>query len=474
METQSHNILTGINYFFFGYFVIINMIYMFLLALAARVVWAYRNRVDIEEGIGLPDAFAKPFSVIVPAYNEEVNIVETTRTLLSLEHPEHEVIICSDGSEDETLQRLITEFELEEVDVSCPVPGFEEKIRGIYFSRSDHKLMVIDKGNTGKADSLNTAQQWSRYPYLCAVDADSMLASDSMSRMMQDFVAVPGIVACGGIIRISNGSIIQNGRIKELRVPEGMLERIQIVEYFRAFLFGRIGMDRLNALLIISGAFGVFRRDALDAVNGWLPSAIGEDMELVIKIQKHIRDKNLKQHVTFSPYPVCWTEVPATLEQLGTQRDRWQRALSQCIIQYFPLFLNPRYGAVGIIAYPYFLLFEFLSAPIELVGYPFIIICFIAGIIEIPFLVIFVTVAGMWGLCISAASLLLAEISFQRYVKRKAAATLGFAAFCENFGYRQIHAYWRCRGMVKYFMTGNLEWGHMQRKGYKHLEGDNQ
>lgn len=466
METQSHSFMLYVNAVFFWYFVLLNMIYMFLLALSANYLQKYKNMVNITVGVKLPDEFAKPFSVIVPAYNEEVHIVDAVNSLLALDYPEHEVVVCNDGSTDNTLKILIDSFALEKVDVSCPDPKYDTRIRGVYFSRNEHRLIVVDKHNTGKADALNTANQFSRYPYICAVDADSILASDSMNRLMHDFVAVPGTVARGGVVRLSNGSIVENGSIKEPRVPERMLEKIQVVEYFRAFLFGRLGLQKLNALLIISGAFGVFRRDILDAVQGWLPTAIGEDMELVVKIQKLIRDNKLQLKVGYSAYPVCWTQAPATLKQLGIQRDRWQRALSQCMIKYYKLLFNPRYGTLGLIGYPFFFIFEFLSAPLEFVGYPIIIVSYINGTLDLPFFLLFIGVACMWGLCISSASLLLAETSFKRYKLRGSIMSLFFAAFCENFGYRHIHAYWRLRGMIKYFVFGDLGWGKLDRIKY--------
>ncbi len=472
METQSPELMHYVNGLFFWYFVALNTIYLILLAIASKEIWAYKNLGNIEAGLKLPDEFSKPFSVLVPAFNEEVHIVESVKALLVLDYPEHEVVVCNDGSEDNTLQSLIDNFNLKKVDVTCPKPEYDEFIRAVYFSESEHRLMVIDKVNTGKAHSLNVGHEFSRYPYICSVDADSILAPDSMQRMMQDFVAAPGTAARGGVVRLSNGSVIENSRLKELRVPERMLEKIQVVEYYRAFLFGRMGLHKLNALLIISGAFGVFRRDIIEAVDGWMPGAVGEDMELVVKIQKYIKDHKLNLRVGYSPYPVCWTEAPATLKQLGIQRDRWQRALSQCMMKYKSLFFNPKYGAVGMIGYPFFFIFEFLGAPLEFIGYPMVIILYITGNIELPFFLMFIAVASLWGMCISSLSLMLAETSFKRYNFKGSANSLFFAAFCENFGYRHIHAFWRVRGMFKYFIQGDTKWGSVERIGYNAKQED--
>lgn len=459
-------IAININSCFFWYFVALNTIYMVLLSLASHQLESYMNMVDVEIGMSLPDELAKPFSVLVPAFNEEVHIVDSALSLLNMSYPEHEVIICNDGSEDSTLELLIKAFDMAKVDVECPDPKHDAAIRGVYFSRSNYRLMVIDKVNTGKADSLNVAAAFSRYPYLCSVDADSLLAPESMRRMMNDFVAVPNTVARGGVVRLSNGSVIEHSTIKEVRTPKSILEKIQVVEYFRAFLFGRLGFQKLDSLLIISGAFGVFRRDIIDRVNGWLPTAVGEDMELVVKIQKLVREEKMNAKVGYSPYPVCWTEAPSTLQQLGQQRDRWQRALSQCVIKYRTLFMNPKYGKLGLFGFPFVVIFEFLGAPIEVIGYPMIIASYIAGTMDFPSFLLFLGVGFFWGTTLSSFSLLLAEKSFKRYRMKGAALDLYVAAICENFGFRQIHAYWRLRGMVKYFFLRDARWNKLQRKSY--------
>lgn len=466
MATPLHEtVMFVINGTFFWYFVALNTIYMIVLALAARQMSNYINTVSVESGLNLPDEFAKPFTVLVPAYNEEVHIVDSATALLDMDYPEHEVIICNDGSTDRTLAVLIDAFKLEKVDVQCSDASYDEKIRGVYFSPLNYRLMVVDKVNTGKADTLNAGSRFSRYPYLCAVDADSILSGDSMSRMMKDFVAIPGTVARGGVVRLSNGCDISKSEVRQIRIPDKMIEKIQVVEYFRAFLFGRMGFQKLDALLIISGAFGVFRRDVLDAVNGWMPEAVGEDMELVVKIQRYIRDRRMDAKVGYSPYPVCWTEAPSTLHQLGLQRDRWHRALSQCMMRHISLLFNPRYGSLGLIGYPYFFVFELLSAPIEFIGYPMVLAGYIMGTIDLPFFILFFAVALLWGTTISSFSLLLAETSFKRYRMKGAAFDLFVAAVCENFGYRQIHAYWRVRGMVKYFLFRDKGWSHLKRAG---------
>ncbi len=466
MENLIHNSLVIADSLFFWYFVVLNVFYLVLLAIAALAVSDYRNRMRVQRGVSVPEEYQKPFSILVPAYNEALQIVESVNALLALEYPEHEVIICNDGSTDGTLQLLIDAFELEKVNIQSPVPEYQKTIRGVYYSRKDYRLVVIDKANSGKAATLNVSESFSRYPYVCSIDADSLLSSDSMKQLMQEFVVAPMTVAAGGIIRLSNGSVIKDGRIVELKIPEATVERIQVVEYFRSFLFGRIGMERMNVLMIISGAFGVFRRDILHKVHGWMTSAIGEDMELVISMQRLIHDQKLKSRIGFAPYPVCWTQAPDSFKALGVQRDRWQRALVQSMFSNMGLFFNPRYGALGMLGFPYFFMFEMMGALVEFIGYPLIIISFILGYVNFPFLLLFLSISLVWGMCISTLSLVLAEQSFRRYSSPGSVRNLVIAAFFENFGYRQMHAYWRVKGMVKYIFKGRGEWGRIERRKY--------
>lgn len=474
MQILFHDIiLVFFNHMIFWYFVVLNLFYFLLLVLAAITLNEYRNRMRAERGISLPEEFKRPFSILVPAHNEELYIVESVKALLSMDYPEFEVIVCNDGSTDRTLDVLIKAYDLEKTDIELPEQYSDVQLNGVYFSKKDYRFVVVDVNkNSGKAASLNISSAYSRYPYVCAVDADCLLSSDSMEKLMQEFAAVPGTMAVGGIVRILNGCEVADGTITKLKRPKSMIEKIQIVEYFRAFLFGRIGMARINILMIISGAFGVFRRDMLDKAGGWTKNAIGEDIELVINLQQLIHDHKLKNRICFAPYPVCWTEVPFTVKVLGSQRDRWQRALTQCMFRHIKLFFNPFYGVVGLVGYPYYFIFELMGALIEFVGYFVVIAAFILGFINTAYFFIFLAIAFFCGLCISCASLVLAEMSFSRYQEPKAMRDLLVAAFLENFGYRQLHAYWRTKGMFRYFFKKTTDWGPMKRAGFirKHDE----
>ncbi len=468
MLTVFHSVLYASDVFVFWYFVALNAIYMILLGIAAKAMYEYNEERRIERGVALPPEFMKPFSVIMPAFNEELAIIDSVTALLQLDYPEFEVLVCNDGSTDKTLDLLKEHFTLEKVEVEKMDRYPCGPVKAVYFSRKDPKLVVIDKENRGKPDALNTAACFSRYPYICSVDADSLLARDSMTKLMHGFVAVPGSVAVGGVVRLANGAKLEKGQIRELGMPRNMVERIQIVEYFRAFLFGRVGFSRLNVLLIISGAFGVFRQDILEQIKGWNRKAIGEDMELVVHMQKLVSQTNNRLKIIFAPDPVCWTQAPSTLGLLSIQRDRWQRALTQCLTKNINMFFNLKYRNIGMIGYPYYFIFELLGAVIEFIGYPLVIMSFILGIIDLRFFLLFIAVALVWGLCISVTSLTLAELSYKRYPGRKALWQLLQAALYENFGYRQLHAYWRFKGMIRYIFGKKADWGEVHRYRFEH------
>ena len=465
MLTVFHSAVYISDWFVFWYFVFLNAIYTLLIAIAAREMLRYANERKIQHMVSLPPEFMKPYSVLVPAFNEEISIIESVKALLNLDYPEYEVIVCNDGSTDGTMAVLKEAFRLEKVDVEKEDRFPCGHIKDVYYSRAYARLMVIDKENGGKSDALNAAASFGRYPYVCAVDADSLLSEDSMGKLMQRFVAVPGSIAVGGVVRLSNGAVLKDSRITQLKMPRNMTERIQIVEYFRAFLFGRVGLAKMNVLMIISGAFGVFRQDVLSMIGGWDRKAIGEDMELVVRLQKFI-DRH-KQKIVFAPEPVCWTQAPRTLGMLSIQRDRWQRALLQCLIKHAGMLFNPRYGMIGLIGFPYYFFFELLGAVIEFLGYPLVIGSFILGIINLKFFLLFMGIAILWGLCISVTALVLAELSYRRYPGRVALWQLIQAAFYENFGYRQLHSFWRFKGMVRYLFFGRkTEWGQRLRQGF--------
>jgi cellulose synthase/poly-beta-1,6-N-acetylglucosamine synthase-like glycosyltransferase len=456
-------LLYYLNYFVLIYFVLINLVYSILLIFSLIAIRKYNLEYSLSFGTNLSDNLLKPFSILVPAYNEENVIVECVKSFLRLDYPEYEVVVCNDGSKDNTLNILIDAFNLVEVDFEISKRYPCKEIKKVYYSKTEKNLIVVDKVNGGKADALNAAGNCASYPYIAAVDADSLLSGDSLKKIMQLFSSNPNTVAVGGIIRVSNGCKIENGEVLNVVMPKNLLEQIQVVEYLRAYLFGRMGWSYLKSLLIISGAFGVFRQDLVQKVKGWNTKSIGEDMELVVDLHKYNIENKLNKKIEFAPDPVCWTQVPSDIKSLSNQRDRWQRGLMETIFKNISILFNYKFKRLGFIAMPYFLFFELLSCVIEMLAYPLLLISFYLNIVNVTFFWIFLTLALIWGLFLTYFTIFLEEISYSRYKSWKDFFKLFFAGFIENFGYRQIHSYWRFRGFIKYLLRFKPTWGEIKR-----------
>jgi cellulose synthase/poly-beta-1,6-N-acetylglucosamine synthase-like glycosyltransferase len=460
-------VLTVSSIIAFAYFAILNATYLVFTAIAWRDVTRYRRArayAAVEEVFASP--LTPPISVIVPAFNEEAGIVESIRSLLSLRYPEFEVIVVNDGSADRTLGKLAEAFELLPVRKALRGTIPTARVRAAYTSRRYRDLWVIDKENGGgKADAINAGVNAARYPYFCVLDADAMLEEDALLRVAKPMLDDPDLVAAtGGIVRIVNGSRVDHGRVLEVGLPKSWLATVQVVEYFRAFLVGRIGWSRMRSLLIISGAFGLFRRNLVEAAGGFSTSTVAEDLELVVRLHGHLRERGEEYRIAFVPDPVAWTEAPEDLRSLRGQRSRWQRGLAQALWQHRHMAGNRRYGAVGLVAFPYFILFELLGPLIELLGYAIVIASAALGALSLAFLGAFFAAAVLVGFFLSLSALALEEFSFRRYVRGREVGRLLVAAVIENFGYRQLLALWRTRALVE-LARGRHGWGDMQRRG---------
>jgi len=458
------------NYMILYYFVVIVTIYIILNILSFATLYKYTRKVKFVE---LKDVFRlhnyKPITVIVPAYNEENCIVESVKSLLQLEYPDYQLIVVNDGSSDETLNELIKNFQLKNVSFSPYYEINSNPIKDVYLSPTFPKLLVIDKDNHGKADSINAAINISKNPLITVIDADSILERDCLLKIARPFTENENIVAVGGIVRIANGCKVNHGYIEEVGLSKSWLARFQVVEYLRAFLFGRIGFDVLNSILITSGAFSCFRRDALISVGGFLSGSIGEDMEIIVRMHKELRKKNPKVRITFIPDPVCWTEAPETLKTLESQRSRWQKGTMDSIRLHKDMFLNPKYKWLGMIVFPYYVIFEVFGPFIEITGYMVFVISLLLGIVPLNFAIAFFTVAFLYGVVLSTLAVCLEELTFKRYANAKHLIILMITALLENFGYRQMIAYWRFKGFIEY-LFGRRNWGKMEKKGFNNKE----
>ena len=461
------NIILGFNIAFLSYFIAINGIYFILLIISYFTVLRYRRRIQHEQWRRIIQSpLTVPVSIIAPAYNEELSIDESVKSLLMLEYPEFEVIVVNDGSTDKTLEKLKIAFNLHPIPADIEEKVLCKQILGIYRSPDNPNLVVVDKINGGKADAQNAGINVSRYPLICIIDADSLIEGGALLRVTKPFLERPGkVVAVGGIVRVANGCTVEAGRVVRIGLSRAWLPLIQTVEYLRAFLFGRSGWSALHSLLIISGAFGFFRKDTVIAIGGYRRGSLGEGMELVVRMHRYLREQKQEYEMHFLPDPVCWTEVPESLKILGRQRNRWQRGLIESLSIHRKMMLNPRYGVIGMVAFPYFVFFEMLAPVVELLGYIIIPLSYALGIIDFPFFALFLAVAILLGVTLSTLSVVLEELSFRRYPKTSDIAKLVAAAFLEHFGYHQLTLCWRVKGFWDYF-SGKTAWGRMERKGF--------
>jgi cellulose synthase/poly-beta-1,6-N-acetylglucosamine synthase-like glycosyltransferase len=450
----------------FVYFAALNGLYVVFTLVAWDDVTRHLRRRRFD---AIDEAFASPLTpgitIVLPAYNEEAGIIESVRSLLSLRYPKLELVVVSDGSTDGTLERLTEAFDLRPIRKALRTGLVTRPVRAAYVSRRHPELWAIDKQNGGKADAINAGVNAARHPYVCAVDADALLEEDALLRVARPILDDPDLVAAtGGIVRIANGCSIDHGRVVAVGLPASRLATLQVVEYFRAFLIGRVGWSRLNALLIISGAFGLFRRELVEEAGGWSTTTVGEDVELVVRLHRLLRARRVAYKVAFVPDPVCWTEAPEDLATLGRQRRRWHRGLAQTLWRHRALVGNPRYGMFGLFALPYFVVFELLGPLIELVGPPATIGWWATGKLSTLFLVEFLIVAFLLGILLSVAALALEEFSFRRHPSGREVARLVLYAIVENVGYRQLNDLWRLFAFVELARRKHT-WGVQRRRG---------
>lgn len=462
---QFVNFMEPAEWIFIGYFLAVNLTYILLVLISFFYIRHQQNYYQVFNLKGLFNSnLYKPVSILSPAYNEEVNIIASVEALLQLHFSDFEVVVINDGSTDNTLKLLIDHFELYEIDKPVELPIDHKPIKKVYRSATYPELKVVDKENGRKADALNAGINVASKDLICSIDADSILEPDVLLKLLKAFMEEEGVVAVGGIVRIANGCTIEDNIVKKVDLPKSYLGRIQTVEYLRSFLFGRVGWDYLDSLLIISGAFGVFDKKAVVEVGGYLHDTVGEDMELVVRLHRHFKEKGESYRIRFLPEPVCWTEVPENWSVLGRQRNRWQRGLADTMMRHKKMLLNPKYGRLGMLAMPYFFFIEMLGPVIELLGFTYFLMVLFLGGFNSTFVLLFLTASVFLGMVLSVTSVLCEELSFRRYPTMGNIANLTLYAFLENIGYRQIHTWWRFKGLVD-FLKGDKQWGVMTRTG---------
>lgn len=407
-------------------------------------------------------------SVIAPAYNESKTIIDNVRTLLSLYYNNFEIIIVNDGSTDDTFSKIREAYELVRVNYYFDYRIPCERIRGVYRSKnpSFNRLTVIDKNNGGKADSLNAGINICRSQLLVAIDADSIIEADSILKLVKPFLEEKDkkVIGTGGVIRIVNSCEVDKGFIRKIHLPVKFLPRLQVLEYTRAFLLGRMAWSHLDGLMLISGAMGMFDRETVIRSGGYSTKTVGEDMELVLRMRRYMADNDVPYEVTYIPDPLCWTEVPADLRSMKRQRTRWTRGLIESLWTHRKMLMGKKYGRLGFLGYPYWLFFEWAAPLIAFLGMVYTVTLVIAGKLNWPFFLLLFAFVYTFAVSLSTWAVLFEEITFHKYSRKREVLKLLATALAEPFFY-PVHTYFAVKGNIDY-LRGKKGWGSASRGGF--------
>ncbi|EMA63046.1 glycosyltransferase family 2 protein [Halorubrum lipolyticum] len=460
-------VIAGSGVFIVAYYLLINAGY-----LAIHVLALLQLRDSVRESAWSPSfrEFDSPFypgvAMVVPAYNEAPTIVESVRSMLALNYPDQEIVVVNDGSSDTTLERLVGAFGLRPVDAEVPYDVPSEPIRGVYRSATHEDLLVVDKENGGKSDALNAGVWLTDKELFCAVDADTLIDRDALLDVVAPFLEDPSrTVASGGTIRVANDCVVQDGQVKEINLPKTGLAGVQVMEYLRAFYSGRLGLARLKGLILISGAFGVFRTDRVRDIGGYRHDTVTEDFDVVVRLHEHLSDADVDYRIEFVPEPVAWTEVPDTLRALGRQRRRWYRGMLETVVASRRMFFRRAYGRVGTVILPFFTAAEAIGPLIEGVGYVLLPIAWYLGILNIEFFLAFLLLTVGTGMFLSWFGVFSEVWSYNRYASPWDVLRLLWYGVLENFGYRQWKTVVAWHGLIEY-LRGDRSWGVMERRGF--------
>jgi cellulose synthase/poly-beta-1,6-N-acetylglucosamine synthase-like glycosyltransferase len=459
--------IIGFNYFIGIYYGMVQVFYSVLLAIALVVILRHIRKIryapfrDLEKRSEMP-----PVSILIPARNEKEVILRSVEAALAMNYPWVEVIVVNDGSTDDMLETLISSYSMRRIDPLYRDLIKTKPVKGFYYTSRIPNLLVVDKENGGKADAINCGINVCKSPYVCVQDADSILERDALIRLITPLVQseIP-VIASGGVVRVLNGNKQKDGVVTDIELPRrNTLVCLQIVEYLRSFLFGRVGLDALNCNLIISGAFSLFQKAAVVTVGGFASGNVTEDMELIVRMHKYYSFRKIPYRIRFVSDPICWTEVPETMRMLGRQRRRWHLGMIQTFWKHKTVLLNPRYGRIGLLAMPYNVFVEMISPLIEFIGYIVIPLSYVFGMINYDFFMLFLALAIAYGIFLSTMGIFLEEITFRRYPKWGDLFLLLLFGVLENFGYRQINAFWRFQAFFQ-FLFGQRGWEYVKKQG---------
>lgn len=477
MNTSTVQIILAIIhslFFIYAFFAIASYIILAIISAIETKEYMKKNSFVNYKEI-LSSTISPSISIIAPAYNESLNIIENVRSLLSSHYVNYDVIIVNDGSKDDSLEKLIVAYDLVKVNflINQQIPT--KPIRAGVFKSTNpafEKLTIVDKENGGKADALNMGLNISNNQYVACIDVDCLLLENALQKMVKPFLEVTDekVIATGGVIRIANSCIIKNGKLLDVNLPKKLIEKAQILEYLRAFLLGRMAWSRLNGLLVISGAFGLFDKKIAIEVGGYDTNTVGEDMEIIVRMRRHMEEINEKYKVAYIPDPLCWTEAPDNYKIFISQRNRWTRGTIETLRKHRKIGFNPKYKALGMLSYPYWLFFERLAPVIEVIGIIYFAILLALNEVRWDYAIAFIILAYLFTVLFSIVAIFSEELTYHQYKKKGTGFKLLQISLLEPFVLHPFILYAAIRGNMDYYFNKKKKWGEMTRKGMAKTE----
>lgn len=469
--STSQIILLIIHYFFliFSISAITSYIVLGIISAVETIGYMKKNSFVNYKEI-LSSTFSPSISIIAPAYNESLNIVENVRSLLSNHYVNYDVIIVNDGSKDDSLEKLIQAYDLIQIDIPINNQIKTKPLRGgVYKSTNPafDKLTVVDKENGGKADALNMGLNISKNKYVACIDVDCLLLEDALQKLIKPFLEETDsqVIAAGGVIRIANSCTIKDGKLLDVNFPKKWLEQGQILEYLRAFLLGRMAWSRLNGLLVISGAFGLFDKKIAIEVGGYDTNTVGEDMEIIVRMRRHMQDMKLKYKVAYIPDPLCWTEAPDNYKTFISQRNRWTRGTIETLKKHRKIGFNRKYFSLGLLSYPYWFIFERMAPIVEVAGIVYFGVLIYFDYVRWDYSLAFILLAYTFSILFSIVAIISEELTYHQYKKKGMGLKLVIISFLEPIVNHPFILYSAIKGNIEYYFFKKHEWGTMTRKG---------
>lgn len=457
-----HQAITVLSWIVAAYFILSNTISIVLILISWHSIKQskkiLKNQKELTQHPGV--------TFIVPAHNEEITIVESVYSFLETKYQNIQVVVIDDGSSDHTSQNLINEFEMIPASIKRHSQLSPSKNHTIFKSTIYSNLLLVKRLNGGKAAAINLGLDYANTPYVCTVDADTIVEKDALTKAIRPFLLhKDSLLGVAGTLRIANGARLLHRGSVEGHLGGSNLVLFQVLEYIRAFYIGRIGWDHFDGTTLLSGAFSVFKREPLVEIGGFDPTSITEDLEVTIRLRNHFGNSRKGPRFKVIGEPVAWTQAPETLGDLRRQRIRWQRGLVSVLRNNWKLFLNPRYGVVGLFAIPYMVLFEWLGPFFEVAGYAVVLLGLYHQVILFDIFLSFFFGGLAYSILLTLLSIHVEESNYARHPNFKRDWTMFlFAAIFDNIGYRQLLSLLRLQAMIE-ILYKPARWGTHERKG---------